>query len=93
MSRRIGPKILVVFAVSVAAGVLVASEVGHIAEIQLTPAGAAPSDGTDTINLSYDLGPNIANVKDLMDNIGFANVRNVSRYFKASNSFESYSVR
>ena len=94
MKRRIGPTIVVTLAVSAAAGVLVASNMGHVATVQLDAATSGVSvTGVNTINLPYDVGPNIVNAKDLMNDITFANVVSVSRFLKATDSLQSYTGR
>lgn len=93
MNRRVGPAFGAVVIATVVTGVLVASNMGHVATVQLLQSGAGSYSGTNTINLPYDLGPNLVNAKNLMDDITFANVFSVSKFLKATDSLQSYTGR
>jgi len=83
----------VVTAVALTGSALVASNMGFKLNYTLSQAGAPPSDGTNVIALPDNRQTGLNDAKALMDDIGFANVLNVSRYLKASNSFQTYTGR
>jgi hypothetical protein len=94
MKRRVASAIGVLLAVTLSAGALVASNMGHMATVRLYSATSGVSySGTNTVNLPYYLGPNILNAKDLMDDIGFASVINVQRFLKLTDSLQVYTGR
>ncbi len=83
----------VVTAVALTGSALVASNMGFKLNFALTQPGVAPSDGTNTLALPDNRQTGLNDAKALMDDIGFANVTNVSRYIKATNAFQSYTGR
>ena len=85
---------LAITAGSTLVGLLLASNMGHIAPITLQAAQSGVSlDGTNTLNLPYKLGSSLANAKNLMDDIGFANVASVSRFIRATDGLQVYTGR
>jgi hypothetical protein len=98
MIRRIVTTIAVLLAATASVGVLVASNMAHKASVRLykagEPAGGGASlTGVSTLNLPYDLGPNILNAKNLMDDITFANVQSIQRFLKVSDGLQTYTGR
>lgn len=83
----------VVTAVALTGSALVASNMGFKLNYSLTQAGAAPSDGTNTLALPDNRQTGLNDAKALMDDVGFANTFQVSRYVKATNAFQSYTGR
>lgn len=55
--------------------------------------GATSASGNNLVALPYRPKPGLVNAKDLMDDIGFANVANISKYLTATDSFQTYTGR
>ena len=83
----------VVTAVALTGSALVASNMGFKLNYTMTGPGAAPVDGTNVLALPDNRQTGLNDAKNLMDDIGSASVSTISRYLKASNSFQSYSGR
>jgi hypothetical protein len=83
----------VVTAVALTGGALVASNMGFKLNYTLGQAGAGTLDGTNTLGLPDNRQTGLADAKNLMDDIGFAQTLNVSKFLKASNGFQSYTGR
>ena len=83
----------VVTAVALTGGALVASNMGFKLNYTLSQAGVAPSDGTNVLALPDNRQTGLTDAKALMDDIGFAQTVNVSRYLKATNAFQTYTGR
>jgi hypothetical protein len=83
----------VVTAVALTGSALVASNMGFKLNYALTQAAVAPSNGTNTLALPDNRQTGLNDAKALMDDVGFNNVLNVSRYVKASDAFQTYTGR
>jgi hypothetical protein len=83
----------VVTAVALTGSALVASNMGFKLNYSLTQPGALPVDGTNVLALPDNRQTGLNDAKALMDDIGFNNVTNVSRYIKATNAFQTYTGR
>jgi hypothetical protein len=83
----------VVTAVALTGTALVASNMGFKLNYTLAAPGAAPDAGTTTIALPDNRQTGLNDAKNLMDDIGFANVVNVQKYIKSSDSLAIYTGR
>lgn len=83
----------VVLAVALTGSALVASNMGFKLNYTLSQAGAGVLDGTNTIALPDNRQTGLNTAKNLMDDIGSANVTNISKFLQATNAFASYTGR
>lgn len=85
---------LLTLAVVTTAGVLYASNMGFKLNYQLNaPQAGVSKTGLNTLALPDNRQSTVNNAKQLMDDIGFANVENVQRFTKTSNTFQIYTGR
>jgi len=82
-------------AVALTGGALIASNMGFKLNYTLTQplSGGTGDTGTSTIALPNFRQAGLNNAKDLMDDVGFANVTNVQKYLKATASLQVYTGR
>jgi len=95
MSRKtyVGVVVLVL-AVALTAGTLVASNMGFKLNYTLNnPTGGVASTGLNILALPDNRQTGIGTAKQLMDDIGLASVDNVQRYIKSSDSYLTYTGR
>ncbi len=78
---------------ALAAGVLVASNMGFLVWRTLNGPGPGNPTGTNVLALAYQRVPGLNNASDLMTDIGFAGVTNVQRYVEATNGIQVYTGR
>jgi len=84
----------VVTAVALTGSALVASNMGFKLNYQLLqPGGGLSADGTNTISLPDNRQTGLNDAKNLMDDIGFANILSVQKFIKSDNSLQSYTGR
>lgn len=83
----------VVTAVALTGSALVASNMGFKLNYSLTAAGAGTGSGTNTLSLPDNRQTGLADAKNLMDDIGFANVSNVQKFLKATDTLQIYTGR
>lgn len=85
---------VVALAVALTAGTLLASNMGFKLNYTLNQtAGGVSNSGTNTLALPDNRQSGIADAKNLMDDIGFANVQNVQKFLKASDTLQVYTGR
>ncbi len=92
--RKFVGVMVVVLAVVVMAGGLLASNMGFKLNYQMlqTTAGQSKS-GTTTLALPDNRQTGLNTAKNLMDDVGLANVQNVSRFIKSTDGFQTYTGR
>jgi len=83
----------VVTAVALTGSALVASNMGFKLNYTLSQLGAGSLSGTNTLALPDNRQTGLADAKNLMDDIGFANVTNVQKFLKATDSLQVYTGR
>jgi len=83
----------VVTAVALTGSALVASNMGFKLNYALAQSAGGADTGTVALALPDNRQTGLADAKNLMDDIGFANVTNVAKYLKATNSFQTYTGR
>jgi hypothetical protein len=84
----------VALAVALTGSALIASNMGFKLNYTLSQGQAGVSaDGTSTIALPDNRQTGLNSSKNLMDDIGSANVTNISRLLKATNTFQTYTGR
>ena len=83
----------VVLTVALTGTALVASNMGLKLNYSLAKSGGATDAGFSTLALPDNRQTGLNNAKDLMDDIGSANVAEIDRYIKATNSYQSYTGR
>jgi hypothetical protein len=85
---------LLIAACALTSGALIASNMGHTITVTLDNATVGVSkSGVNTINLPYDMGPNIVAAKPLMDDIGLASVDSLQRFVKSTDTYSIYTGR
>jgi hypothetical protein len=84
----------VVMAVALTGTALVASNMGFKLNYQLLQAGGGLSlSGTNTIALPDNRQTGMNDAKNLMDDIGFANIAEVQKFIKSNDSLQIYTGR
>jgi hypothetical protein len=83
----------VVTAVALTGSALVASNMGFKLNYTLSQSGAGSNSGTNTLALPDNRQTGMADAKNLMDDIGFANTQNVQKFLKASDTLQVYTGR
>jgi len=84
----------VVTAVALTGSALVASNMGFKLNYQLLQAtGGVSLDGTSTLALPDNRQTGLNDAKNLMDDIGFANILSVQKFIRSDNSLQSYTGR
>ena len=83
----------VVTAVALTGSALVASNMGFKLNYTLSQAGVGSGSGTNTLALPDNRQTGMADAKNLMDDIGFANVTSVQKFLAASDTLQSYTGR
>jgi hypothetical protein len=83
----------VALAVALTGSALVASNMGFKLNYTLSQAGAGVASGTNTLALPDNRQTGLNSAKNLMDDIGSANVLNISRLVQSNDSFASYTGR
>jgi hypothetical protein len=83
----------VVTAVALTGSALIASNMGFKLNYTLSAAGAGSLSGQSTLALPDNRQTGLADAKNLMDDIGFANVTSVARFLKASDTLQTYTGR
>ena len=83
----------VVTAVALTGSALVASNMGFKLNYTLSATGVGSLTGQSTLALPDNRQTGLADAKNLMDDIGFANVTSVARFLKASDTLQTYTGR
>lgn len=83
----------VVTAVALTGSALIASNMGFKLNYSLTQAGGGSNSGTNTLALPDNRQTGLNDAKNLMDDIGFANVTNVQKFLKATDTLQVYTGR
>ena len=83
----------VVTAVALTGSALVASNMGFKLNYTLSQSGVGSLSGQSTLALPDNRQTGLADAKNLMDDITFANAISVSRFLKASDTLQSYTGR
>jgi len=83
----------VVTAVALTGSALVASNMGFKLNYTLSQAGAGSNSGTNVLALPDNRQTGLVDAKNLMDDIGFANVANVQKFLKATDGLQVYTGR
>ena len=83
----------VVTAVALTGSALIASNMGFKLNYTLSQLGAGSNSGTNTLALPDNRQTGLADAKNLMDDIGFANVSNVQKFLKATDTLQVYTGR
>ena len=78
---------------ALAAGALVASNMGFLVWRTLNGPGPVNATGTNLLALPYQRPAGLINASDLMTDIGFASVLNVQRYVESNNGIQVYTGR
>ena len=78
---------------ALAAGVLVASNMGFLVWRTLTGPGPGSPTGTNVLALPYQRPAGLVDAGDLMTDIGLASVANIQRYLEATNGIQVYTGR
>ena len=85
---------VVALAVALTAGTLLASNMGFKLNYTLNQtAGGVSNSGTNTLALPDNRQSGVADAKNLMDDITFANVANVQKFLEASDTLQTYTGR
>jgi len=80
-------------ALVLAAGGLMASNMGFKLNYELLATGAGSASGTNTLALPYNRQSGLTTALDLMNDIGFASVQSVQQFVESSDSLASYTGR
>jgi len=83
----------VVTAVALTGSALVASNMGFKLNYTLSQAGAGSLSGQSTLALPDNRQTGLADAKNLMDDVGFANIASVARFLSASDTLQTYTGR
>jgi hypothetical protein len=83
----------VVTAVALTGSALVASNMGFKLNYTLSQAGVGSLTGQSTLALPDNRQTGLADAKNLMDDIGFANIASVARFLTASDTLATYTGR
>ena len=84
----------VVTAVALTGSALVASNMGFKLNYTLSQSGAGVSNsGQSTIALPDNRQTGLNDAKNLLDDVGFANTTSVSKFLKATDTYQTYSGR
>jgi len=83
----------VVTAVALTGSALVASNMGFKLNYTLSQGGAGSLTGQSTLALPDNRQTGLADAKNLMDDVGFANIASVARFLSASDTLQTYTGR
>jgi hypothetical protein len=83
----------VVTAVALTGSALVASNMGFKLNYTLSQGGVGSLTGQSTIALPDNRQTGLADAKNLMDDVGFANIASVARFLSASDTLQTYTGR
>lgn len=93
MRRRLIAAVVWTLSAALAAGALVASNMGFLVWRTLSGPGAGNPTGTNILALPYQRTVGLVNASDLMTDIGGATALNVQRYVEATNGIQVYTGR
>src|SRR5262245_48410441 len=83
----------VVTAVALTGSALVASNMGFKLNYALSAAGVGSNSGQSTLALPDNRQTGLADAKNLMDDVTFANVTSVAKFLKATDTLQTYTGR
>ena len=83
----------VVTALALTGSALVASNMGFKLNYTLSQAGAGSLSGTNVLALPDNRQTGLADAKNLMDDVGFANVANIQKFLSATDGLQLYTGR
>jgi hypothetical protein len=83
----------VVTAVALTGSALVASNMGFKLNYTLSQAGGGSNSGTNSLALPDNRQTGLADAKNLMDDVGFAQTTNIQKFLAATDTLQSYTGR